>query len=100
MFFRAAIRSKRRDLLDLLLQHGSRVNQRGLHRRCPLHEASQLGSIEMVEALLKARADPDPRSEAGLTPLALAAQKGHLKVVDTLLRRGETRLEGFRRLRQ
>ena len=76
--------------MDLLLQHGSRVNQRGVHHRCPLHEAAQLGSIEMVEALLKAKADPDPRSAYGLTPLALAAQKGHLQVVDTLLRRGET----------
>lgn len=43
----------------------------------------------MVTLLLEAGALPDPRSHYGLTPLALAAQGGHLEVVKTLLKRGE-----------
>ncbi|KAM3621335.1 uncharacterized protein V6R79_009782 [Siganus canaliculatus] len=83
-----AIRSDRADLVKLLLQGGSRVNQELCHGRRPLHEASLLGRAELVALLLEAGALPDPRSHYGLTPLALAAQRGHLVVVEALLRRG------------
>lgn len=42
----------------------------------------------MVTLLLQAGAHPDPRSHYGLTPLALAAQGGHLQVVEALLKKG------------
>ncbi|KAI1890354.1 hypothetical protein AGOR_G00152870 [Albula goreensis] len=41
-----------------------------------------------VDLLLKAGADPDPRSAYGLTPLALAAQCGHQDIVEILLQKG------------
>ncbi|XP_069568768.1 dynein axonemal heavy chain 12 isoform X2 [Brachyistius frenatus] len=85
---RQAIRANRTDLVNLLLQHGSRVNQEGCYGRRPLHEASRLGQAELVNLLLEAGGRPDPRSNYGLTPLALAAQGGHLEVVETLLQRG------------
>lgn len=66
------------------------MNQEGCHGRRPLHEASRLGRSALVTLLLGAGAQPDPRSHYGLTPLALAAQGGHLEVVETLLRRGES----------
>lgn len=75
--------------MKLLLLRGSRVNQEGCNGRCPLHEASRLGRAGLVTLLLGAGARPDPRSNYGLTPLALAAQGGHLEVVQTLLKRGE-----------
>lgn len=87
--FSAAIRSDRTDLMKLLLLQGSKVNQEGCHGRRPLHEASHLGKAALVTLLLGAGAQPDPRSHYGLTPLALAAQGGHLEVVETLLKRGE-----------
>lgn len=43
----------------------------------------------MVEFLLWSKADPDPRSSYGLTPLALAAQNGHTEILEILLRKGE-----------
>lgn len=85
----SAIRSDRSDLVKLLLLRGANVNQEGCHGRRPLHEASRLGKGALVTLLLEARAQPDPRSHYGLTPLALAAQGGHAEVVETLLKRGE-----------
>lgn len=85
----SAIRSDRSDLVKLLLLRGANVNQEGCHGRRPLHEASRLGKGALVTMLLEARAQPDPRSHYGLTPLALAAQGGHVEVVETLLKRGE-----------
>lgn len=75
--------------MKLLLCQGANVNQEVCHGRRPLHEASRLGKGALVNLLLKAGAQPDPRSHYGLTPLALAAQGGHAEVVETLLRRGE-----------
>lgn len=75
--------------MKLLLQQGSKVNQEGCHGRRPLHEASHLGKAALVTLLLGAGAQTDPCSHYGLTPLALAAQGGHLEVVETLLKRGE-----------
>lgn len=65
------------------------MNQEGCYGRRPLHEASRLGKGALVTLLLEARAQLDPRSHYGLTPLALAAQGGHTEVVETLLKRGE-----------
>ena len=64
------------------------MNQQGCHGRRPLHEASKLGKTALVTLLLKAGAHPDPRSNYGLTPLALAAQEGHLEVMEILLKKG------------
>lgn len=85
-----AIRADHIDLVKLLLQWGSQVNQQGCHGRRPIHEASRLGRVELVSLLLEAGAQPDPRSHYGLTPLALAAQAGHLVVAEMLLKKGET----------
>lgn len=72
-----------------LLNFNARVNQEGAHRRTPLHEATRLGLRDFVDLLLKYGAHPDPKSVYGLTPLALAAQAGHLDIVRTLIQRGQ-----------
>ncbi|KAG9337074.1 hypothetical protein JZ751_029842 [Albula glossodonta] len=64
------------------------VNQKGAHFRTALHDAARLGMERFVDLLLKAGADPDPRSAYGLTPLALAAQCGHQDIVEILLQKG------------
>lgn len=75
--------------MKLLLLQGAKVNQEVCHGRHPLHEAARLGRAAIVGLLLEAGARPDPRSHYSLTPLALAAQGGHHRVVEALLKKGD-----------
>lgn len=76
-------------MVKVLLNFNARVNQEGGHRRTALHEAARLGLTDFVDLLLKNGAHHDPRSAYGLTPLALAAQAGHLDIVRMLVQRGQ-----------
>lgn len=84
-----AIKADKYDMAVLLLSFHCKVKQEGAHCRTALHEAARLGREKMVQLLLQSGADPDPRSSFGLTPLALAAQSGHLEIVQILLRKGK-----------
>lgn len=76
-------------MMKLLLCFNANVNQKLAHSRTALHEAARLGLTDFTKLLLKSGADADPRSTYGLTPLALAAQAGHLEIVQELLSRGQ-----------
>jgi len=54
----------------------------------PFIEAATLGDVAMMEALLKAGADPSATYGAGETPLMLVARTGNLNAVKLLIDRG------------
>jgi len=54
-------------------------------RITPLWRAAACGHVAVVEALLRAHADPAPRRNDGRSPLHVAAAHGHLAVVQALL---------------
>lgn len=76
------------DLATLLLRYNAKVDQTGPLNRTALHEASFLGLENFTYLLLESGANPNACDIKKKTPLALAAQNGHLNVVEVLLQKG------------
>lgn len=83
-----AILNDQYDLATLLLRYRANVDQTGPLNRTALHESAFLGLENFVHLLLESCADPNARDIKKKTPLALAAQNGHLNVVEALLQKG------------
>lgn len=60
----------------------------GLNRRTPLHWAAVSGSLEAVDLLVAAGADPNFQDARGRSPLHWAARLNRLEVVRSLLQAG------------
>lgn len=57
----------------------------------PLHLACWFGHIDVVKDLVSLKARINERDANGLLPIDLAANEGHLEIVETLLRSGSER---------
>jgi ankyrin repeat protein len=76
-------------MVQLLLDHGGKVDSRNKTGGTPLHDAALGGHADVVELLLDrgARVDAiDDESQA--TPLMLAASMDRAEVISVLLKRG------------
>jgi ankyrin repeat protein len=71
--------AQHRSLVELLVKHGADLNSRAQGGVTPLHvaasEGADTGSIEVIEALLKARADATLRDDEGQTAKQIAAAR-------------------------
>ena len=74
------------DVIKLLLQSGAQVNTEVSYGDFPIHRAAMVNSTEIIKELVGAGADLFARTKDRMqTPLHLAARKGHLEVVQTIL---------------
>src|SRR5215813_5170288 len=74
------------EAVTLLLRAGANATARNRYGATPLSEAATAGSATMVEALLKAGADPKTlTTEDGETVLMTAARAGNTAVVGLLV---------------
>ncbi|TPP66477.1 Poly (ADP-ribose) polymerase [Fasciola gigantica] len=75
----------RREVVELLLEHGADVAARDDGGLVPLHNACSFGHLEVVHIMLAAGSDPNARDCWNYTPLHEAAIKGKVEVCILLL---------------
>ncbi|CAN0032548.1 unnamed protein product [Ectocarpus sp. 8 AP-2014] len=78
-----------------LLDHGADINKPG--EKCgqtAIHFAAGCGQNEVVVLLVMKGAEVDIYSKERTTPLALAVEGGHMRVINTLVRNGATVCSG------
>ncbi|HEY0548683.1 MAG TPA: ankyrin repeat domain-containing protein, partial [Verrucomicrobiae bacterium] len=74
-------------MVQLLVAHRAEVNVRNRAGATPLSEAARVGNEPVVNVLLRAGADPNGiESATSVTPLHLAAARGHAAIAEALLR--------------
>ena len=78
---------KHAEIARVLLAAGADPNKKDEYDNPPLYTAARAGSVEVVQALLEAKADPNDVSRWG-TPLIAAAERGRMEVVRILLEKG------------
>lgn len=83
-----AILNDQYDLATLLIRYNAKVDQVGPLSRTALHESAFLGLENFVYLLLESGANSNACDSKQKTPLALAAQNGHLNIVEILLDKG------------
>ncbi len=73
-----------------LLDHGARIDDRGMNDDTPLHLACRLGLPRVVELLVErgANVNDKTRIDGGYTPLMEACSGGHKEIVEYLLSHG------------
>jgi protein DGCR14 len=87
-----AVEYKHLDVLEVLLAAG--VEPKGATApvlpggRSIALDAVDTGDVAYVRALVEAGAEPDLANDYGMTPLAVAAQAGHLEICRVLLEKG------------
>jgi ankyrin repeat protein len=88
----AAVKTHSVGLVQVLLDHGAKVNTEATNRRLrtPLQAAAESGCLEVVQLLLKNNADVNalPAPRGGGTALQLAAISGNCNIAAELLKHG------------
>ena len=64
-------------MCEVLLRHPLQLDAADAKQRTALHIAAAIGSAEVVQQLLDARASTEMKDREGLTQCALAERRGH-----------------------
>jgi ankyrin repeat protein len=76
------------DIAAFLLEKGAQVDGRDEGKRTPLHWAALFGHIDVVKMLIAKNADVNAKSVEGRTPLFISQKKGHKTISDLLISHG------------
>jgi uncharacterized protein len=83
----AALAGRRNDVSKMLIEAGADVNARQHGGWVPLHAAAANGDREMVDLLIARGADRAAINDAGVSAAAIARERGHGALADSLDRR-------------
>ena len=83
-----ASRFKNLEIARLLLENGAHVQLKNLDGKRAIHEASGVGSLNILEELLRYGSDVDALKRADWTPLMFACANGHLDCATVLIKHG------------
>ena len=72
-------------IVQILLDKGARLDARDGNMASPLHTASAIANVEMMEFLIEKHADPMKKDKNNQTALHKAARSGNIKAVEILL---------------
>ena len=77
----------------MLLDKGADINSKNANNQTPLYlaasnETENSENLEIVDMLMEHGADVDIWDIDGLTPVMIAAEKGHMYVVQSLVKHG------------
>ncbi|HCN57722.1 MAG TPA: hypothetical protein DIS82_06145 [Exiguobacterium sp.] len=87
--FITAVYSNNKELVELYLERGEKINQQDDEKYTPLHHAVEGEGKETVQLLLERGADPAIKNADGYTPLMMA-QEYELDDIITLLKQNQT----------
>jgi ankyrin repeat protein len=80
------------NMVQLLIDHGADVNAWDReHHLTPLLKAMDFENRDVIQALIRAGADPNETNREGLTSLKWAVSRNDVELVDLLLRHGAAR---------
>lgn len=83
-----AIKEKKKDVADWLIQNGAQIDRVGFRHRTALHMAAANGPLSFVVDLIKYGASLNSVDGDGDTPLLLAANNGKAEIADFLIQKG------------
>jgi ankyrin repeat protein len=87
----AAALAGQREVAEALLAQGADVQARNAGGFTPLHAAAYAGSLPVAALLLDHGAKlEDNQNKAGVTPLLVAAEENHPRLVELLIARGSS----------
>jgi ankyrin repeat protein len=87
--FITAVYSNNKELVELYLERGEKINQQDDEKYTPLHHAVEGEGKETVQLLLERGADPAIKNADGYTPLMMA-QEYELDDIIILLKQNQT----------
>lgn len=73
-----------------LIAHGAWVDQVCRKKWTAVHEAAKVGNIDILMLLLRNGGRVNLKDVAGVTPLAVAAEHGHVHMTEILLNCGQS----------
>ena len=82
--------AKAKEIVELLLAKGAKINAKDDFKQTPLHSVCQFGAhTEVIAAILIANgAKVNIKDENGVTPLSFAAMKGDIELIELLIKAG------------